>query len=149
MKLIKSYLSIIIMGLCVIISGATLMVVSQNVYETQSRIQKMKQDALTAEWDIRALNAELTFLTRPDRLEQITTAMVQSISPASGDGIMVISPASFTSYTPQLYNIIPNRKPAKSLQRVSAPKPQKTTPTKVTKSNDDFSSFLDSIGGNR
>lgn len=151
MTVIKSYLSIIIMGVFVVVSGATLMIVSQNVYESQSRIQTMNQKTLSAEWEIRSLNGELAFLTRPDRLEQITTALSQSISPSIGSDIMVVSPVSLMSYDQQSYGIIPNRKPSASPSptRVSAPIPQTdNTQIKATKSaSNDFSSLINSIGG--
>ncbi len=148
MKYIKDYALIITMGLAVILSGGTLMVVSQNVYETQRAIQEMDREAMMTEWEIRALNAELAFLTRPERLEQIASAITYSISPSMGDDILVVSPVSLSSMMPSPSRgdniILPDRKPAVSYQRVSAPipsRPQQTT------SSQDFSSLLNSIGG--
>jgi len=145
-KFFKQYLAIMVMGIAVVISSASLMVVSQNVYDKQSKIKRMEQQALATEWEIRALNAEMAFLSRPDRLDQLASAMANSISPATGADLMVIAPVSYTPFTQTDLSIIPNRKPAISKAlRVSTPI-IKTSPT-PTKTTQNFDSFLDKIGG--
>jgi len=152
-KFLKRNVMIMIMGFAVMVSGGSLMVVSQNVYDKQSKINRMEREAQAIEWEIRALNAELAYLSRPDRMEQLASAMAQSLSPVASNDIMVITPTSFSPFEPTTLSLIPNRKPAISnIRRVSAPvriaqpspAPQ---PQKQPKQSQDFSSLLDNLGG--
>lgn len=154
-KFLKRNFMIIVMGFAVIFSGGSLMAVSQNVHDKQSKISRMEREAQAIEWEIRALNAEMAYLSRPDRMEQLASAMAQSISPMASNDIMVISPASFSPFEPKNLSLIPNRKPAVSnIRRVSAPVhvAQKSPtpvpqPQKQPKPSQDFSSLLDNLGG--
>jgi len=155
-KAMRSYMLIIIMGVGVIVSGATLMVVSQDVYDKQKILKTMDREALMTEWEIRALNAELAFLTQPERLEEISMAMAQSISPSSGQEVFMISSVSLNPYAPPRgLSLIPDRKP-NFVRRVSqkqapaptpiySPTPQPKKQVEKT-ANNDFSSMLDNIG---
>lgn len=151
MKYIKMNLAIIIMGFAVLVSGGTLMLVSQNVYHSQKKVNSLAQNILSTEWEIRALKAELAFLSRPDRLEQISLAMTQSISPALGDRI-VIAPVSYTlpdeTIKPTLA-LIPHKKPM-GFKTVQYQKPTENIDNPITapEKTKDFSSLLNSIGGN-
>lgn len=144
MKFLTGNLSLIIMGFAIIVCGTSLVIVSQNVYEKQAFINNMKHDALMTEWEIRALNAELAFLSRPDRLDQLTSAIASSTSPSTADEITVIAPVAYSGFTQQNTSIIPYRKPTLSKPiRVSSPK----ISSKITPKKQNFNSFLSSLGG--
>lgn len=149
MKYITTNLTIIIMGFAVLLSGGTLMLVSQKVFHAQKNVNNLSQDILSSEWEIRALKAELAYLSRPDRLEQISLAMTQSISPSLGDRI-AIAPVNYTlpddSANPMImlippkkpngFNVVKYQEPAKNAAPIMQPKKQS-----------DFTSLLQSIGG--
>lgn len=142
MRYLKNYALIFVMGMAVIISGATLMVVSQRVYETQRSIKQLNQEALMTEWEIRSLNAELAYLTSPERLEQITTAMTQSISPVASATPIIFPSTSLVSYkAPDYSSVRPLRKPASYTPQ--KPQIQKSP----SKSYGDFSILLNQVGG--
>lgn len=155
LKFFKTYFAIMIMGIAVILSGASLMIVSQNVFDKQAKIKRMEDEALATEWEIRALNAELAFLSRPDRMDQLASAMAQTISPVASNDIMLISPASYSPFSPISLSVIPNRKPSPTRvsTRVSSnvttvaqnipQKQPKPSPTKET----NFLDMLNNIGG--
>jgi hypothetical protein len=150
-KYIQTNLAIIIMGFAVLISGGTLMLVSQKVYHAQKNVNNLSQDILATEWEIRALKAELAYLSRPDRLEQISLAMTQSISPDLGDRI-AIAPVSYRlpdDITNPTLTLIPQKKPM-GFRNITYQKPQTQNtqpPSPQPKKSSDFSSLLQSIGG--
>ena len=147
MKYIKTNLAIIIMGFAVLLSGGTLLLVSQKVYHAQKRVNNLSQVILATEWEIRTLKAELAYLSRPDRLEQISLAMTQSISPALGDKI-AIAPVSYQlpdeAINPSLA-LIPHKKPS-GLNLVQYQKSEPTPTPVIQKKTNDFSALLKSIG---
>ena len=121
-------------------AGFGLVVVSQKVYDVQRSVKKMSREALVSEWDIRSLKAELAYLTRPDRLDQISSAFVRSISPAAGNSISMVAPVSFSlsSASSSDVAILPLKKPRPIL--VSAPQ-------KTNASSKNFSDLLNVVGG--
>ena len=147
MSFIKSYFSIIIMGIAVIVSGVTLMMVSQRVYETQNNVQTMSRDVLASEWEIRALRAELAFLTRPDRLEQISSAITNNISPLANDKIAV-APV-FYQLPDDVTRVIPSAKPLRvSVVSRAEVQPERVVPEKIENTaSHNFSAMLSDIGG--
>lgn len=128
----------------VVSAGFGLVVVSQKVYDAQRSVKKMGQRALASEWEIRSLKAELAYLTRPDRLDQISSAFVQSISPAAGDSISMVAPVSFSlpSMPSSDVSVLPPKKP----YYISAPVPVSQKMDKPS-SLQNFSDLLNSFGG--
>jgi hypothetical protein len=115
----------------VIGSGVALMTVSQKVYMTERNVKNMNRDALKAEWDIRALKAELAYLSRPDRLDQISSALSKPF-PSQPYQFPVATVSLAMPNTENVPTIIPLKKP----HYVANKKP-----------TDDFSSLLQTIGG--
>jgi cell division protein FtsL len=125
----------------VMCAGLGLVLVSQKVYDAQRSVKKMGQEALVNEWDIRSLRAELAYLTRPDRLDQISSAFAQSISPAAGNSVSIVAPVSFSlpsSASSSDAAIFPSKKP----HYISVSVPQK-----VETSSQNFSDMLNIVGG--
>ena len=124
----------------VMVSGFGLVVVSQKVYDAQRAVKRMGQDALASEWDIRSLKAELAYLTRPDRLDQISSAFVQSISPAAGDFVPMVAPVSFSlpSAPSSDVAVLPLKKPHYISTSVSQ---------KAETPSQNFSDLLNVVGG--
>ena len=139
MNLFKNNALFCILIIAVLTAGSVLLVVSQKVYEAERSVKMMSENALSGAWEIRALKAELAYLTRPDRLDQISSAIIQPTSTAAQDNY-IVSPVSF-SFTKDTKPaaIMPLRKPA--IYRIASPE-------KVKKSNQqDFSAMLNVIGG--
>jgi len=134
-NLLRQNMVIIVMIALVGGLGATLMMVSQEVYEKQHQVQIMQHQQQILTWEKRALNAELAFLTRPDRLDHLTTAMAQSVKPAAVGTAMVVSPVEFSMMDKM--SVIPPRKP----RLYHAAIEQQTMETQH-----DFSSLLQTIG---
>lgn len=115
MKFLKDNALILVLVVAVLAAGGSLMVVSQKVYDTQKHVQALDQDILTKQWDIRALKAELAYLSRPDRLEQISVAIAKSEPVQSGQ-----SPISAVSYQvsrdlPPAMSLLPPVKPSSAV----------------------------------
>lgn len=124
----------------VIMTGGALTFVSQDVYDMQKSVAKKSRDLVSEQWELRALKAEWAYLTRPDRLEQLSGASAQSKVmasklPTSSIQELAVEPASYIP-TPAI-------KPGRSSIRnadVSA---------KKSNNKSSFSSLLDLIGGER
>lgn len=124
--------------LAVFVAGVSLVIISQKVHDTQRKVRKMDRKSLVTEWDIRTLRAELAYLTRPDRLDEISSAFSKSISPTVIKKISIVSKVSFSSNkTVSNTPVIPNRKPT-ILMRSS---------TQDSKPKNDFLSLIKNIGG--
>ena len=156
----KNNVVTIFLGLCVIGTAFTLMIVSQEVYERQKKVNGLSRDVLQAQWDIKSLNAELSYLSRPERVEQISTAMAQTHSSGMQSPMVnkVISPVSLQFTAP----VVPVQKPfmkasvkRTAAQTTSKPKTvhkkaevQKTPPVVENKQPEkNFALLLDDIGG--
>lgn len=153
MKLLKDNALLLALTLAVMVTGGSLMIVSQKVYEKQRHVQSLDQQILTGQWDIRALKAELAFLSRPDRLDQIATAVSQQ--DPSFDEAAGIEPISFIyNDLPAGMSVLPPAKPARaSYQRATLTPAKAVTKTVikqpepvVKKSPRGFASLLDSLG---
>jgi hypothetical protein len=145
---IRTYIPLVILGVAVLFCGGLLMLVSQNVYHSQERVNNLSKEILQAEWEIRALNAELAFLTRPDRLEQLSLAMAKSISPEMGK-VTMIAPADYLFPEADLA-VTPIRKPAsfKTAEPSREVAPQNVAyREEAQKPKKDFSRLLNDIGG--
>jgi cell division protein FtsL len=125
----------------VMCAGLGLVLISQKVYDAQRSVKKMGQEALVNEWDIRSLRAELAYLTRPDRLDQISSAFAQAISPAAGNSVPIVAPVFFSlpsSVSSSDAAIFPLKKP----HYISVSVPQK-----VETPSQNFSDMLNIVGG--
>ena len=162
MKLIKDNSLLLLLIVAVTVAGTSLMVVSQKVYDTQKNVQALDQELLAKQWDIRALKAELAYLSRPDRLEQITSAIAQSVNPTANN--VSISPVAYqlSNDLPAGMSLLPPLKPASAIfhkrkttkyspiKRVSA---EVAAPTKQIQKNNvkdkgaGFASLLENLGG--
>lgn len=131
---------IILLLFAVMVTGALLMLVSQEVYKTEHHVKKMERDKQILTWEIRSLNGELAYLTRPDRLDQLSTAMANASPQSHQDRSIIITPVQFSDM--RTHHIIPPHKPRVprqvNLSQIKTPDPQKTN---------DFSSLLNIIGG--
>ena len=142
-KIILNNLTIIIISLAVITAGAILMNVSQKVYDTPKHVKNLDQNKLSIEWEIRALKAELSYLTRSDRLEQLSKAISQSSPKKTKETSSVILSSSSLSFS-EIHSVRPQRKP---ISQVRYTPPTSKTPPKTTPSPQlEFSSLLNSIG---
>lgn len=163
MKFLKDNALLLSLVVAVITAGGSLMVVSQKVYDKQRHVRSLDQQILTSQWDIRALRAELAFLTRPDRLDQITAAVSQADPLTDGrDGFAPVTfvyddlPPSMSLLPPSkpqgtIYHKAsvpqsaqPKREPTKAHQPQTVKKtPQPSEPSKPSQG---FSVLLDKLG---
>ena len=127
----------------VVVASVGLTLVSQRVYDAQRSVQKAGRDVVRVEWDIRSLKAELAYLTRPDRLDRISSNFVQSIAPAAG-GYDV--PASTVSFSSSLSSLPEAISPASFDAPLPNKKPVKSKPISVNKKSS-FDDLLNGIGG--
>ena len=165
MKFLRDNIILILLTVAVIFAGGGLMTVSQNVYEKQKSVQQLDRDIFEKQWDIRSLNAELAFLSRPDRIEEISLAIAQSRSLENEPSF--ISPVTFSMSEdlPEAMSIMPMQKPMPPVyyarkQNVSVKsQPQKTVKkqqnqpqekvAEVPNNKASFSSLIDDLGGGR
>lgn len=124
------------LGVAVIGAGVALMMVSQQVYTTERNVKNMNREALKAEWDIRALKAELAYLSRPDRLDQISSALTQS--GANGDAVNYFPIATISLDMPAQ---------SKTPAIIPIKKPHFVTYQNPVAQKQDFSTLLQTIGG--
>tara|TARA_B100001750_G_scaffold247285_1_gene272499 strand:- start:1429 stop:1941 length:513 start_codon:yes stop_codon:yes gene_type:complete len=170
MKFLKNNAFLLFLGISVIMAGGCLMVVSQKVYDRQKNVQALDEDILAKQWNIRALKAELAYLSRPDRIEQITTAIAQSEPlPQGQSGIALVSyhiaedlPAGMSLLPPQKpVNAVYHKPKAVQKVQVSSPvvrpqlaektalvEPVNREPQPAPKSGG-FASLIDTLGGAR
>jgi cell division protein FtsL len=155
MTLIRQYNIIIFLCFCVIASGVSLVVVSQKSYETQKRVKTSSQDIQQKYSEIKALEAELAYLTRPARIAEIAAAIPekQVLNTPSNP----VTPVSFSQFETMhdmqsAHSVRPRAKPIYQASFRAKPKaPEIQTPTPARTKNEvktnDFSSLLDKIGG--
>lgn len=137
MGLIREHKLICFLVLVVVLTGSALTLVSQKVYDTQKSVSGKSRDLVSEQWELRALKAEWAYLTRPDRLEQLSDASEQSKIMASKSAQeLMVEPASF----------VPTPTP-KPLGHSSIQNAVSSAPKSNNKSN--FSSLLNMIGGQR
>ncbi len=141
--LIKKNIVLICLSIFVLLCGTALMLVSQEVYQTQKHVSALEREKQMTEWEIRALNGEIAFLTRPDRMDKLSAVTAQSLEPASGHSL-VVSPVHFS--VKDHMAILPRRKPAAS-SHVSVQNLSPSPLIQQTKEQN-FSTLLDIIGGN-
>ena len=138
---------IIMLLAAVIITGALLMLVSQEVYNTERQVKKIGRENQIMTWEVRSLSGELSYLTRPDRLDQLLSAVGNQNPKLASQNPVVITPVDFSAI--QSNTVIPSQKPHKPTrpQTVSIEKSPVPTPQKSSKQQKSFSSLLDAIGG--
>ena len=140
---------IVVLLIVVALCGTLLTLVSQEVYQMQRHVSALENEKQHLSWEIRALNGEIAFLTRPDRLDQLSEAIAQSISPSVAASAVII-PAQFSVLNQAA--VTPSRKPAGAMTVsttqtvVNTPSTSKPTSTPA-KSEHSFSSLLNKIGG--
>ena len=135
--LLKNYGSIIMLSIAIIGSGAILMAISHKVYKVQNNINKMDRAIIRETWEIRSLKAELAYLTRPERLEQISAAVANGEN-AKSVIISQIAPVSFDVKNEENDSLIliPNKKPVFKISEMHYKKNETKT---------DFSSLLHTL----
>ena len=143
-SIIKNNMILIALSAIVLVCASALMMVSQEVYQTQKHVNVLEKEKQITEWEIRALSAEIAFLTRPDRLDKLSTVMMQSVQPSSGQSI-VMSPVHFSALGQNA--VLPGRKPVSSKHASVQASPSTVPVVPTTQSRQDISSLLNAIGG--
>ena len=167
MKFLKDNAFLLFLSVSVIVAGGSLMVVSQKVYDRQKTVQALDESILTKQWDIRALKAELAYLSRPDRIEQISTAITQSEPFAEQQSGLAMVSYSIMNDLPAGMSLVPPAKPMtasyqmpKAVERIVQPIIKKeeqaekevvvadiSEPKPQQEEASGFASMLDSLGG--
>jgi hypothetical protein len=142
MNFLKNNKLIIFLLFAVIGTGTLLTLVSQNVYDTQKSVQTKSRDLVSEQWELRSLKAELAYLSRPDRLDHLFEASSQiGTEPTI---VQILQSQNTLNMAPVSYVPVPPLKPLGRspihLTQPSASHPQ---------TQSDFSSLLQSIGGER
>lgn len=153
-KVLRQNLLIIVLLVAVIATGAVLMVVSQNVYEKQSSIRDKGRDLVEQEWELRTLKAEWAYLSRPDRLDELSSAMGRGEAVAAIMPVHRQSEVSLGDNQDQV-NLVslsvptPSNKPFYMIRSTPAVSYKDAQPvkTKSVEPKGDFSSLLKTIGG--
>jgi cell division protein FtsL len=136
---IKNNLFICCLAIAVCGAGTTLIFISQKVYDAQRVVKSMDREALKTGWEIRALKAELAYLTRPDRLDEIASAIQSGSTKLPQGDVQVISPVKLSMPQTEPNFIVPSRKP--NMVFVTQKKEIKKT------NSTDFSNLLKTVGG--
>ena len=140
MRFVRKNKLICFLLLSVFATGGMLAFISQDVYDTQKSVLQKSRDVVAEQWELRALKAEWAYLTRPDRLDELSDASAQSKSSVSPQTVLIQE----LSVEPVAYVPVPTLKPqGRSSIQSAQPLVQKSE----NKSN--FSSLLNTIGGNR
>jgi hypothetical protein len=163
MKFMKDNAVLIALSLAVIVAGGSLMIVSQKVYDTQKNVQALDRELLTKQWDVRSLKAELAYLSRPDRLEQISSAIAQSVPPIAGSSPIAPVVYHLSKDLPAGMSLLPPTKPVSAIHQkkktvkhnIGAVRPYEALPVpsvsgpekREAKKSSGFASLIDSLGG--
>jgi cell division protein FtsL len=134
MSAFRKNASLVMIALLVILSGTALLHVSQNVYSQKQQVKKIMTDISKTEKEIRSLNAEIAFLSTPERLDQISSAITVSVAPTQPSP-MVIKASDLSDQTSLFQTVKPIAKPIKL-----APTPQREQTI-------NFSNLISEIGG--
>ena len=120
---------LLIMICCVALSGTALLHVSQNVYSQKKQVQSLNTQISKTEKEIKSLNAEIAYLSSPERLDHITSAMPKS---SKSNDVPIVMTVNHLADAAPFQTIIPSPKPyiAKA-------------------SSQNFASILDNLGGER
>ena len=140
----------------VIVTGGTLMVVSQNVYEKQGNIRNKSRILVEQQWELRTLKAEWAYLSRPDRIDELSTAMGKGQPAAAIISMQSVVRADDVTPVNMMVPTPPNKpfymiRPASGSKNMRQQTPSQTVAPSVAKTNpkpnNDFSSLLKTIGG--
>ncbi len=131
---LKKNASLIVIALLVVLSGTALLHVSQNVYGQKQQVKKLTTEISKTEKEIRSLSAEIAFLSTPERLDQISSAITRSGTPVQTPP-MVIKANDLSSQTSLFQTIKP------------ALKPVKARPVNQPEQTINFSNLISEIGG--
>jgi hypothetical protein len=160
-KMIKQNKLILVLLMAVFAVGGTLMVVSQGVYEKETSVSSKGRQLVEQEWELRTLKAEWAYLSRPDRIDELSSAMG-----TSGNAVIVAMQPRYDGkdadpienlVTPVTMSVpTPTNKPFYMIRPAATQ--ISTAPSVISKSSDsapkpkssnsgDFSSLLKTIGG--
>jgi hypothetical protein len=145
---IRNNVVILLLLAMVIMCGTALMLVSQEVYKTERMVTILERENQILDWEIRSLNGELAYLTRPDRMDQLSSAMGNDTHNSLAQKTIVMTPVDFSKLAPS-HTITPVHKPniKKPPSARTANRTAQTAPPKQTPRQQSFSSLLDTIGG--
>jgi cell division protein FtsL len=134
MSAFRKNASLVMIALLVILSGTALLHVSQNVYSQKQQVKKIMTDISKTEKEIRSLNAEIAFLSTPERLDQISSAITVSVAPTQPSP-MVIKASDLSDQTSLFQTVKPI---AKTIKLAPTPQREQTI---------NFSNLISEIGG--
>ncbi|PCI01231.1 MAG: hypothetical protein COB76_01835 [Alphaproteobacteria bacterium] len=145
MKFLRKNILILCLLVAVLATGGALTFVSQDVYDTQKSVGKKSRDLVAEQWELRALKAEWAYLTRPDRLDELSDASGAAQKKTSLSQTVVIQTlvAEPVSFVP-----LPTPKPNSSLSFGRSPIQTAQPLAQSSKNKSSFTSLLKKIGGN-
>jgi len=78
MRILRKNWMIVFLGISIVVTGGALVNVSHRVREKQKLVQDISRQIVEEGWAIRALKAEWAYLSRPDRLDELSQAVAQT-----------------------------------------------------------------------